>query len=1085
MRGVSHALRGPINAAAGDIIASVTLGTGRKPGKHEMAARVIELESLRADSLSCVERTADTLVWFAEQFQARGTIPRNIWRQLDRPLPKEDDALGGTFELWHAVLRAERALRNVKPRAAKRLADQAHGISEKLRDLLSDQHPTRNDLVARLSRDEIYGTFNPFSAAAILRSEVFPYRSAVTPSYLAGHILVAELKLAQQRAVSHSAEGIGERAPRIAAVAQGVHSLMLYVEHLRARASHFRRISDQLRELRLVLTKLDAVTDLPADEKCKAEDAAVRIALTVFAPSSEQCSLLLLATRTFFESLDESCTKLLRQKTLTAAALLKAFTEAAAGLGIASVSIQNKQIDGYTFARSFGFGVYCAIKQIESSLNSIFNASNYGRLKKDLRRLAIAAARLTRKHLGSLDCTDATPSIVDSARFGFVEDLITAFSEVPIRQWLRQGQICRRKRLSLGNSSGNPVTLKFVTKERAIRQLADLSRRYGLPEKAWDDPCEIVRDLGRASIGRSISNWWHSHSESYFTPSIKDAKLARTEDDWLSLRHQSFLVTQSFAKSLHQCGTLDAFQDKLLEASGEYQLLADQVQKLLRRLTQWSYSRGRELLLVARIGSGPVDPNELISALWVADRLGEPWAEDLELEALSVVQALQQHNGGFAPAEPLYQNRGFLFYPSSAQTIAALARFVTRGGAHAGDPIVQERLKRWEKVLAGGTRFLVSELVGGNRGLCGWHSDRHREVDRIDCSITSESVTALCRAIDAFSSLLNIEAAAGFSISWPKDRLSATIPADCGAGPNQVLPQLVGIVRDLRHRTGRYSALWQVPRLPAITRRNLLFYGPPGTGKTHFQQLIAGELGWPLVILTIGDFLAEGEDRVGARTVQIFNQLRYLSNACIVFDEFDEMVIRRAHKAGRHSAFDLLTPAMLPLLAALRTHAEMHNCLVTFTTNYVERLDRAAKRVGRVDDDFPLIYHDLTSRLLLYIKALIAADKAVNQVPDWKSMELVLRKTGLCSFPEMQSFLDRTLATQNPCDLESPRQAVDGDFYVERLKDSNYDKQVMREAELVIGSVGKKEILVEIPGWIELLAELEKKQAAQASSSGR
>src|SRR5258707_13548382 len=51
--------------------------------------------------------------------------------------------------------------------------------------------------------------------------------------------------------------------------------------------------------------------------------------------------------------------------------------------------------------------------------------------------------------------------------------------------------------------------------------------------------------------------------------------------------------------------------------------------------------------------------------------------------------------------------------------------------------------------------------------------------------------------------------------------------------------------------------------------------------------------------------IANDEDRVGTRTARVFDQLKYLSNACIVFDEFDEMVIRRDHKSGHHSAFDL------------------------------------------------------------------------------------------------------------------------------------------------------------------------------------
>ena len=129
-----------------------------------------------------------------------------------------------------------------------------------------------------------------------------------------------------------------------------------------------------------------------------------------------------------------------------------------------------------------------------------------------------------------------------------------------------------------------------------------------------------------------------------------------------------------------------------------------------------------------------------------------------------------------------------------------------------------------------------------------------------------------------------------------------------------------------------------------------MFYGPPGTGKTYAQQIIAGELGWPLVTLTIGDFLHDGEDKVGRRAGDIFRRLSYLSNVCIVFDEFDEMVTVRSRKGEQGWAgFPLLTAAMLPLLSELRDQARTQSCAVSFTTNYIENIDQAATRGGRVD----------------------------------------------------------------------------------------------------------------------------------------
>jgi len=647
-----------------------------------MQPRVSELEILRQDALSCIERVVDTLVWFSEHFQALGTIPRNIWRLLDRPLPPEDVGLAAAFALWHAALRAERALRNFRPRLAKKLADQARGIRDSLRSELNEKYATaKNDLVVRLARDEIYGTFNAFSAAAVLRSEVFPYRSAVTPSYLAGHILVAELKVAQRRATSHSTDGIGDRAPRVAAVAQGVHSIMLYVEHLRARATHFRRIAEQLDELDSLTAASRTVLGLPAHEGSKLEDAIVRVALTIIAPSAEQCGLLLLSPRNFFDSLDVSCRQLLRRDQLDTKALLDAFIGAARTLKSdpatvldqqtnEKMTVEEKQIAGFTFAFVFAYGLDNTIRQIESNLVAVFKCTNYGDLKDALGNLAVAANRLIRKHLGSHDYVDAPPSIADSARFGFVEDLITTFSEVPFRRWMREMQSRRNLRLTRkwqakevklteartrrgfqhrakaraakGHSSRQNrrspsreaarLTFRSARDPKLFHGLKDLYRRYGLAEHESKDPCELVRELGKASIGRSVLNWWASQRESYHTSltpeSIKEiiacssiirepAECAPTGEDadWLTLRHRSFVATARFNKRLEQCATLNAFSGTLRDTAQQYEHSADQVQKLLRRLAQWCQSRGRDLLLSAETGYGPVDPNELVSAM--------------------------------------------------------------------------------------------------------------------------------------------------------------------------------------------------------------------------------------------------------------------------------------------------------------------------------------------------------------------------------------------------------------------------------------------------------------------------------------
>jgi hypothetical protein len=1058
-----------------------------------MSDQIPELESLREEALFCIEQVAATLIWFSKCFCERGTIPRNTWRQLDRPLPRESISLRRAFELWQAIFRAERALRTSKPHLAHQLGDQAKKIREKLIEMLGKPHPLRDDLVVRLATDEIYGSLNPFSAATVLISEVFPFRSSVTPSYLAGHILFAELKLARRKAASYTADGIRERAPRIAAVAQGIYGLMLYVEHLRARALHFNGIAKQLDDVLHLDDSRKAIRGLPTEEAEKVEDAYVRISVTAIAPLSEQCDFLLLSTRKFFNDLTLQCQRLIQHDRLNTNVLNKAFLQSAKLLSDDG-GIARKQKDGYEFARDYAICLYRTSRRIEDTLKAVFRADSYRSLTKMLNVLALAAARLSREHLGLAFHADSPPSICDSARYGFVEDLISTFSELPFRQWLRRWResqantVAARKTRprSKGRVPFTKLTFLRESHPDLKNRLTYLCQRYDL-EKPNTSPCRVVAAIGEAPIGRTVVNWWSSHSDSYYcsaklkTPSERPSPTldppnvgtgGYTGLEWLPLRHRSFEATQRVIEELKQAQDLVGFKKALSNTALEYQNLADEVHDQLKRVAEWCQPQGRDLLLAAKTKSGPVDPNELVSALWVADRLGESWDELSEVEALIVIENLQEQNGSFPPVEPLCQNRGFLHYAPSAQTLSSLARFVIGAAPH--NPLfrlrTQKRLKRWQKVLSAGTRFLSGSLLRAKGGLAGWQSDRHSEVDRIDCSVTTNAVMALCRSIDGYTSLLNIEATAGFAVSWPTGHVSEVSPTDCAAGKKQMLPDLMSIVRDLRQRTGRYTSLEGDLGFPLKAPRSLLFYGPPGTGKTYFQELIAGELGWPLIILTIGDFLADGEEKVGARTVQIFNQLRHVSNACIMFDEFDEMIIRRSHGTGR-SGFDLLTPAMLPLLAMLRTHAETHNCLVTFTTNYIERLDRAAKRVGRVDSEIPLIYHDFTSRLLMFLKVNMVPTGEGKQ-PSWSKVEPILTTTGLCAFPEIRSYMSRNSFPPVRPDPK-PRKALDLSFYLERLKESSHDTEIVKkEARSVVQSVGKDKEFLDIDGGTELMAKI-------------
>lgn len=121
--------------------------------------------------------------------------------------------------------------------------------------------------------------------------------------------------------------------------------------------------------------------------------------------------------------------------------------------------------------------------------------------------------------------------------------------------------------------------------------------------------------------------------------------------------------------------------------------------------------------------------------------------------------------------------------------------------------------------------------------------------------------------------------------------------------------------------------------------------GPPGTSKTTIAATIAYKLGWPLLTLDLGSFLRKGLTQLEAEAERIFNLLLELNDVVVLFDEIEEVVLRRdALGSERESRF--LTSAMLPRLHRLR---DARNVVFAIATNYPDKLDTAATRPGRID----------------------------------------------------------------------------------------------------------------------------------------
>lgn len=177
--------------------------------------------------------------------------------------------------------------------------------------------------------------------------------------------------------------------------------------------------------------------------------------------------------------------------------------------------------------------------------------------------------------------------------------------------------------------------------------------------------------------------------------------------------------------------------------------------------------------------------------------------------------------------------------------------------------------------------------------------------------------------------------------------------------------------------------------------KGVLFIGPPGTGKTVFSKAIAGELRIPFVEVQsstlFSRYVGESEARV-ARLIDLANEI---GPAILFVDEAEQLFQSRERIVSTDSGVTQRVTAML--LSGLGR--EDRNFTLIMTANYVNLLDRALLRRGRIDAIIPILYPDQRAReeiLKVHTKIIrkipLARDfsykKIAQLTPWWTGSEL-------------------------------------------------------------------------------------------------
>lgn len=345
------------------------------------------------------------------------------------------------------------------------------------------------------------------------------------------------------------------------------------------------------------------------------------------------------------------------------------------------------------------------------------------------------------------------------------------------------------------------------------------------------------------------------------------------------------------------------------------------------------------------------DPAGLISAVTIAQK----WDCISDLEAKDAIEralagALQ--DGSWMRGQPMFlQARSMGVWPHTPDIVWMLAQAVN------ADP----KIKVADETLLGfvdwldrtRTQFFWKEI---EHTVQGWSSELDRVQYVIDIWNSNVSVNALLDIRELIETRLWQICTRRFTTLRCRP-LAEVAPVDLGAVHE----------KRLHRRLMAMARLTQLASEYADQDYALVLHGPPGSSKTAVVEGLGGEM-WrgvhasPRIIrITPSDFTRQGEAGLDYEARFIFDLLSHLRGVTILFDEIDDFLRQRIGKENP-SFIQLITPAMLNRLQDLRDAAPRQQLCFVLATNFIDKIEPAMLRPGRVDGVIPVSYPDAWSR---------------------------------------------------------------------------------------------------------------------------
>jgi hypothetical protein len=273
-----------------------------------------------------------------------------------------------------------------------------------------------------------------------------------------------------------------------------------------------------------------------------------------------------------------------------------------------------------------------------------------------------------------------------------------------------------------------------------------------------------------------------------------------------------------------------------------------------------------------------------------------------------------------------------------------------------------------------------------SEGLTGWQSETRES--GIAIWSTATSIKALLEIREIFEDRLWEICEDRFTVIRNTRAVHQLDPVDLGARHEQRLQRrLFRMTSDTLHHT-------------ETAEYAFVLHGPPGSSKSAVAEAIGNDA-WHvrretrmperpprMVRITPADFTRRGEEALDFEARFIFGLLSHVRRVTILFDEIDDLL--RVRTIGAEPNFiRLVIPGMLNRLQDLRDAAGAQEICFLLATNYIDQIEPALARPGRLDGAIPVPYPDPWSRESILER--FAGDPVKHPVPVEVRDEVVSR----------------------------------------------------------------------------------------------